>query len=192
MFILHALNTLTQNFFNNQGQVCLGLGVIGFIQVHKQCNKGCLTICSHKRVDLILNCLHSTLNFFLDTSFDNSITDFTIILIESTVSKIQFIINIGLNLLTANIDKRSQMGKGFTLTTILTACDLRHNLRCHITSSSKRMGLFDQSAVDYCTVLQHIFEIHQTAIVHTLYIIVGIMEMDNALVVCILNIFRQK
>ena len=45
----------------------------------------------------------------------------------------------------------------------------------------KRVRLFNQSAADDRAVLQHIVQIDEVAVVHVLGIVVGIVEVDDAL-----------
>ena len=54
------------------------------------------------------------------------------------------------------------------------------------------MGLLDHSAADHRTVLEHVFQIDQVAVVHMLGVIIGIVEMNDPLMVCLYNIFRQQ
>ena len=54
------------------------------------------------------------------------------------------------------------------------------------------MRTLDKSACDNRTVLKHILEIYQIAVMHMLCEIVGIVEMDYALVVCINDFLGKK
>ena len=54
------------------------------------------------------------------------------------------------------------------------------------------MGTLDQRPGDDGAVLQHIFQIHQIAVVHMLGIIVGVMEMNDALPMGVHDLLRQQ
>ena len=54
------------------------------------------------------------------------------------------------------------------------------------------MGLFDHGAGDNGAVLQHVLQVHQVAVVHVLGEIVGVVEMDDALLMSLHNILRQQ
>ena len=50
----------------------------------------------------------------------------------------------------------------------------------------------DQRAGDDSAVLQHVFQVHQVAVMHVLRVVVGVVEVDDALVVRGHDVFRQK
>ena len=84
------------------------------------------------------------------------------------------------------------MRKGNGLTAVLVGCDLRYNLRCNVAGCAEAVGTLYKSACDDRTVLQHILKIDEVAVMHMLSEVVGIMEMDYALVMRVNNILRQK
>ena len=72
------------------------------------------------------------------------------------------------NFLSTNFHKWSQMSKRNTLPSILIAGDLSYCLSCNIAGCRKTMRLFNHNVANYCSVLKHIFEINQVAIMHVL------------------------
>jgi hypothetical protein len=54
------------------------------------------------------------------------------------------------------------------------------------------MRLFYHCVRNNCAVLKHIFKVYKVAVVHMLGKIVGVVEMDNALLVGLNNILRQQ
>ena len=56
----------------------------------------------------------------------------------------------------------------------------------------KEWGFSIIGAGDDRAVLQHVFQVHQIAVVHVLGEIVGIMEMDDALLVGLHNLLGQQ
>ena len=56
-----------QHLLNDCGKICLCLRIGYLVEVHEYCDKRCLSVCSHECDDLILNHLHTAVDFFLDT-----------------------------------------------------------------------------------------------------------------------------
>ena len=54
------------------------------------------------------------------------------------------------------------------------------------------MGLFNQSVADYSAVLKHILEVYEVAVVHMLSKIVGVVEVDNSLLVSLYDVGRKQ
>ena len=75
------------------------------------------------------------------------------------------------------------MGESDALAAILGAGDLCHALGRDVAGGGEALRLLDHHVTDDRTVLQHIFQIHQTAVVHVLGEVIGIVEVDDALLV---------
>ena len=54
------------------------------------------------------------------------------------------------------------------------------------------MGLLDHGAADHGSVLKHVLQIHQIAVVHVLGKIIGIVEMNQSLIVGGYNVVGKK
>ena len=54
------------------------------------------------------------------------------------------------------------------------------------------MGLFDKSVADNGSVLEHILEVYEVAVVHVLSKIVGIVEVDYALLVSLYDVGSEQ
>ena len=54
------------------------------------------------------------------------------------------------------------------------------------------MGLFNERSGNNRSVLQHVFQIYQVAVVHVLRKVIGVVEVDNALFVRLYHIFGKK
>ena len=54
------------------------------------------------------------------------------------------------------------------------------------------MRLLDHCSRDDSSVLEHVFKVYKVAVVHVLSEIVGIMEMDNAFLMCFNDLCRKK
>ena len=78
------------------------------------------------------------------------------------------------------------------LTAVLIARNLRDNLRRDIAGGKEAVRLFNHGFTDDRAVLQHILQIDEVTVVFLLRKIVGIMEMNDALFMCLDNILRQQ
>ena len=79
-----------------------------------------------------------------------------------------------------------------TLSPILGTCNLGNTLGCNIAGSLKALWLINHGLTDYGSILQHILQINQTAVMHMLCKIIGIVEMYNSLLMGFYNILWQK
>ena len=84
------------------------------------------------------------------------------------------------------------MCQGNTLPAILGARNLCNCLCCNITCSRKALWRLNHSLTDNRSVLQHILQIHKTAIMHMLCKIISIMKMNNPFFMRFHNIRSQK
>ena len=73
------------------------------------------------------------------------------------------------------------MGQADALAAVLAGCDLRDDLCGNVAGRGEGVRLFNQSAADDRAVLQHIVQIDEVAVVHVLGVVVGIVEVDDAL-----------
>ena len=96
------------------------------------------------------------------------------------------------DLLPGNIDERSQMCQGNGLAAILVRGDLRDDLGCNVAGRGEAVRLFNQRAGNDCTVLEHVLQIDQIAVVHVLGEIIRVVEVDDALVVRVNDVLRQQ
>ena len=83
-----------------------------------------------------------------------------------------------------------RQGKG--LAAILIAGHLSYNLCRYVAGGKEAVGLFNHSFADYRTILKHILQIDQVAVVLLLSIIVCVMEMDNSCLMSLYNLLWQK
>ena len=136
-----------------------------------------------------MNGLNTALNLFSQTFLCNLIDN---ILIQTfpTLSSL-FLYKLA-NLLTTYIHKRCQMRQGKGLSAVLITGYLSYNLGCNVTGCKKAMGLFNHGLTDNSTVLKHILQIDQITVMLLLGEIIGIMKMNNALLVSLHDLLRQK
>ena len=78
------------------------------------------------------------------------------------------------------------------LPAVLVGGNLRNDLRGNVARRRERMRLLNERTRNDRAVLQHVLKIDQVAVVHVLRKIVGIMEMNEALVMRLHDVARQK
>ena len=76
------------------------------------------------------------------------------------------------------------------LATVLVGCHMRNDLSGDITGGGKAVGAFDQRSGDDGSVLQHILQIDQIAIMHMLGKIIAVVKMDDTFVMGIHDLTR--
>ena len=84
------------------------------------------------------------------------------------------------------------MRQGDGLPAVLVGGDLRNDLGRDVAGGGEAVRLLDQRPGDDGAVLQHVLQVHQIAVVHVLGIVIGVMEMDDALAVRLGDILGQK
>ena len=188
-FILNTFDPLTQRFFNDQSQVVTGSSFFNFIQVHEDRNKRSLTVRGHQCGHLILDRLDALFDLIANSLLYDLVQHFFCIF-HADLIKLLFCFLI--KFLTAYLHKRCQMGKRDALSAILIGCDLCDSLCSNIAGSGKALWTLNHGLGNNCTVLQHIFQIDQTAVMHMLCIIICIMEVNDAFFMSFHNIRRKK
>ncbi len=180
LFVFHALDALLQHFFDDHRQVFAGPEVLDFIQVHEHRDKGSLAIGGHERDDLILNGLHALFDFAAHPHFGHVIDLF---FGEGHAGVFQFLADFPAGLVPAHLHEGCQVGQGDGLAAVLGAGHLGNDLRGHVAGSGEAVGFLNHGLGNDSAVLQHVFQIHQAAVVHVLGKIVGIVKVDDALFV---------
>ena len=84
------------------------------------------------------------------------------------------------------------MGQADGLAAVLVGSHLGNDLGGDVAGSGEGVGLFDHGAGNDGAVLQHVFQVHQVAVVHVLGIVVGIVEMDDACLVGCHDVLGQQ
>ena len=138
---------------------------------------------------LILDGLHTAADLLTETIFYDGAD---LLLGGSGTDGLHLGENAGADLLTAHLYEGSQVGQGDGLTAVLIGGNLGHDLGGDVAGGGKGVGPLDQRAGDNRAVLQHILQIDQIAVVHVLCVVVRVVEMDDALVVGLDDLLRQK
>ena len=190
LFILNTLVALAEHFFHDNGKVRFQALVFArFVQVHEYRDERCLAVGGHQGNDLVLDGLHTALDFLAQTGF-NDLGELFFTGINAQFLHLRF--GIAADLFAADIHKRCQMSQGEGLSAVLVAGHLRHDLGGDVAGGGEAVGLFDERTGDDSAVLQHVLQIHQVAVVHVLGVIVGVVEVDDALVVGVHNVLGQQ
>ena len=189
LLILDALHALAEDFLNDHGQIFPGLSVRHFIQVHEHGDKRSLAVAGHEGDQLVLNGLDTGFDFFLQTAFGDLADDF---LIHGFAGFLPFGDDFTDNLLTGNINEGSQMRQGEGLAAVLVGGNLRYDLGGNIAGGKEGMGLLNEGLADDRTVLKHILQIDQIAVVFSLGKVIRIVEMNDSFFMGFDNIFRKE
>ena len=83
------------------------------------------------------------------------------------------------------------MGQRDGLAAILGGCNLGDDLCRDVAGRREAVRLLNQRTRDNSTVLEHILQVHQVAVMHVLGKVVGIVEVDQALIVGIHDLLGQ-
>ena len=177
--VLDALVALAQHLLNDDGQVGLqALVVTGLVQVHKDRDERGLAVGGHQGDDLILDGLHTALDL-LAQALLHDLGDLLLAGVNAQILHLG--LDVAADLLAADINKGGQVGQADALAAVLAGRDLRNNLCGNVAGRGEGVRLFNQSAADDRAVLQHIVQIDEVAVVHVLGVVVGIVEVDDAL-----------
>ena len=84
------------------------------------------------------------------------------------------------------------MGQGDGLTAVLVGGYLGHNLSGDVAGGGKAVGPLNEGPGDDGAVLQHVLQVHQVAVVHVLGEIVGVVEVNDALLMGLHNLLGQQ
>ena len=84
------------------------------------------------------------------------------------------------------------MRQGEGLSAVLVAGYLGYNLCGNVAGGKEAVGLLNQCLADDSAVLEHVLKIDQVTVVLTLCIVIGIVEMDDSLVVSLHDLLRKK
>ena len=84
------------------------------------------------------------------------------------------------------------MSQGDGLTTVLARCYLSNDLSCNVACRREAVWTLNQSTGDNSAVLQHVIKVDEVTVVHVLCKVIGIVEVDKALIVSSNNILWKK
>ena len=193
LLILHALHALLHDLLNNHGEVMLGLRVVDLVEVHEHGDEWGLSVGGHQCDDLILDSLDATLNLLPNAAFDN-IEDDGLYIVTACVQRdgLELLLNFLANLPPGHVHKGSEVRQRDRLAAVLVGGHLGDDLGGNVAGGGKAVGLLNQGARDNGAVLEHILQVDQTAVVHTLEIVVAVVEVDDTFLMGFGDFLRQK
>ena len=189
LLILHALIALKEHLLDDHGQVLLLPLVPGLVQVHEHGDEGGLSVGSQQGHHLILDGLHAPADLLPQTGL-HQLMDLLLAGIHADGRHLRQ--DDAADLLAADLHKGGQVGQTDGLAAVLVGGHLGHDLGGDVAGGGEGMGLFDHGAGDNGAVLQHVLQVHQVAVVHMLGEIVGVVEMNDALLMGLHNILGQQ
>jgi len=92
-------------------------------------------------------------------------------------------VDLAADLLARDVDERREVRERDRLPAVLARSDLRDDLRGDVAGGGEAVWALDERARDHGAVLQHVVEVDEIAVVHVLREVVGVVEVDDALVV---------
>ena len=187
--VLNALVALAKRLLHDHGKVVLLLRRTGLVKIHKDRHERRLAIGGHKGHDLILNRLDAATNLIAQAILNNLADLFGRC---GNAELLELAGDLAANLLTAHLDERGKMGQRNRLATVLGGSNLSDDLRRDVAGSREAVRLLDQRARNNSTVLEHILQVHQVAVMHVLGKVVRIMEVNQTLIVSIHNLLGQQ
>ena len=189
LFILDALHALAEDFFDDEGKVFPCLAVRHFVKVHEHGDERRLSVAGHEGDELVLDGLDAGLDLFLQAAFHDLGDD---VFIHHFAGFPALCEDFFSDLLAADVYEGSEVREREGLPAVLVRSDLRDDLRRDIARSEEGVRLFDHGLADDGAILQHVFQIDEVAVVLALGEIVGIVEMDDALLVRFHDFFREQ
>ncbi len=174
--ILDALIPLADGLLDDDGKVGLLLRVPGLSQIHEDGDERSLTVGGHQGDDLILDGLDAAVDLVAQTALDDGLLP-----LSGDVQALHLGLDLGGDLLAGDIHEGSEVGQADALAAVLIGRHLCDDLGRNVAGGGKAVGLFDIGAGDDGAVLEHIFQIDQIAVVHVLGKVIGIVEVDQAL-----------
>ena len=187
--VLYALIALEQSFFDDEGKVFLLLLVSGFAQIHEHGDERSLSVGGEEGDHLILDGLNALVDLVAQALFGKL---GKLLLGKGNADGGHLFLDGLADLLAAHVHEGGEMGEGDALSAVLITCNLSDYLGGDVAGGGEAMGLFDEGSGDDGAVLKHILEVYEVAVVHMLGVIVGVMEVDDALVMGLDDLLGQQ
>ena len=180
VLVFDALIALLQCLLDDQGQVLALLVVLGLTQVHEYCHKRRLPVGGQKRQHLILDGLDASAHLVPQAGL-HQLPDLLLRRLDAQSG--HFLLHNLTDFFPAHVHKGGQMGQGDRLPAVLVGGHLRDDLGGDVAGGGKAVGPLNEGTGDDGAVLQHVLQVHQVAVVHVLGVVVGVVEVDDALLV---------
>ena len=178
LLVLHALVALLQSLLDDEGQVLPLLLVLGLPQVHVHRDKGGLAVGGQQGQHLVLDGLDAPAHLVPQPGLHQLLD-----LLPGGLDAqgLHLLLHQPADLSPAHVHKGGQMGQGDGLAAVLVGGHLGDDLGGDVAGGGEAVGPLDESVGDDGAVLQHVLQVHQVAVVHVLGVVVGVVEVDDAL-----------
>ena len=189
LLVFHALIALAQRLLDDHGKVMALLLVFRLSEIHEHRHERGLAVRGQQRDDLILDRLHAAADLLAHAVFDELGQLF---LTRMRVDGLHFGLDLAADALAADLHERRQMRQRDRLPAVLVGGDLRDDLGRNVARGRETVRPLDERAGDDGAVFEHVLQIHKVAVVHMLRVIVGVVEVDDALLVRLDDVLRQQ
>ena len=189
LLVFHALIALAQRLLDDHGEVMALLLVFRLSEIHEHRHERGLAVRGQQRDDLILDRLHAAADLLAHAVFDELGQLF---LTRMRVDGLHFGLDLAADALAADLHERGQMRQRDRLPAVLVGGDLRDDLGRNVARGREAVRPLDERAGDDRAVFEHIFQVHEVAVVHVLRVIVRVVEVDDTLLVRLDNVLRQQ
>ena len=156
-------------------------------QIHKDGDEGGLAVGGHQGDHLVLDGLDAAVDLSPQPLFHDLLFP---LLGDGQALHLAF--HLGCDLLAGDIHEGSQVGQADALAAVLVGGHLGDDLGGDVAGGGEAVGLLDKGARDDGAVLEHILQVDQVAVVHMLGKVVGIVEVDQALLVRLDDVGGQQ
>ena len=182
LLVLDALDALVQHLLDDHREVVALALAPRLAEVHVDGDERRLSVRGHERDDLVLDRLHALLDLLADAELDDLVE---VLLRHLDACELALALHLLLYRLPGDVDERREVRERDRLAAVLVGCDLRDDLRRDVAGRGERLRLLDHRLGDHRAVLQHVLEVHEVAVVHVLRVVVHVVEVDDALLVCL-------
>ena len=185
--ILHALIALADGLLDDDGKVGLLLRVAGLTQIHKDGDEGSLTVGGHKGDDLILDGLDAAVDLIAQAALHD-----LALALGRNIQTLHLSLDLSGDLLAGDVHEGGKVGQADALAAVLVGGHLRDDLGGDVAGGGETVGLLDIGARDDRAVLEHIVQIDEVAVVHMLGKVVGVVEVDETLLMSLDDLGVQQ
>ena len=172
-----------------EGEVGLLLLVLGLVEVHEDRDERRLAVGGHEGDDLVLDGLDAAGDLLAQAPLDDL---GELLLAGVGVDGLHLGLDLAADLLARDVHEGRQVRERDGLAAVLAGGHLGDDLRGDVAGGGEAVRALDEGAGDHRAVLQHVLEVHEVAVVHVLREVVGVVEVDDALVVSLHNVLRKK
>ena len=174
--VLHALIALADGLLDDDGKVGLLLRVAGLAQIHEDGDEGSLTVGGHQGDDLILDGLDAAVDLVAQAALHD-----LALALGGNIQTLHLGLDLSGDLLAGDVHEGSKMGQADALAAVLVGGHLCNDLGGDVAGGGEAVRLLNIGAGDDGAVLEHVVQIDEVAVVHVLGKVVGVVEVDETL-----------